>query len=235
MALLQINDYADPLSEFAQRYAVMTGGGADDEAKFRLAVTNRRQDLFFAGKVFPGIRSVNTDLEIIDQLYDLANQGQGTTFPSADRLRTVIDLHQKPAFHSVGDAERHKYKLDGRSPFVDGFRKIPVEAAASAMLYSEERMGQSSFATQFQIAIENMHHDGEMLYPDGGYTEDLALHDLLEQARRSVRSSRTVLPDEAVIEVVQAHQTRQYPVEAPPRKIAWLLSPGPMGSGLNKS
>ena len=235
MALLQINDYADPLSDFAQRYALMTGGGADDEAKFRLAVANRRQDLFYAGKVFPGIRSVNTDLEIIDQLYDLANQGQGTTFPSPDRLRAVIDLNQKPAFHSIADAERHKYKLEGRSPFVDGFRKVSVKAAASAMLYSEERMGQEDFARQLQIAIENKHHDREMLHPSGGYTEDMALHDLFEQARRNVRSSHSVLPDEAVINVVQSHQTRRYPTEESVPKLAWLLSPGLGGSGLTKS
>ena len=99
------------------------------------------------------------------------------------------------------------------STFTDAFRKnVTIRGALSAMLYSEELQGSSELATKTQIAIENVHSDlvtsAEARGRSTDLTEDDAIQALVFHAASIVRNDVDVLPDEAILQVIESHQKR---------------------------
>ncbi len=103
------------------------------------------------------------------------------------------------------------------SSFSESFRKnVTIQGALCAMLFSEEKQGDNQLATQLQIAIENMHSDLLTFSEvhsgfDPKSTMDDALNRILNSAYSLLRQDPQILPDEAILQVIENHQKRHFP------------------------
>jgi len=100
--------------------------------------------------------------------------------------------------------------------FTQAFRRnVTIPAALSAMLYSEEIQGDNTLAHKTQVMIENIRSDLEMLgLVDSRFnrfvTEADALDKFISMARNLLKHDLNLLPDEAVLQLVEGHQKRKF-------------------------